>query len=213
MLRAVTMIPLSTSIDLMLEHAGEARHAARVAAMRARFEERTGTYTPDDPWFEARSAAFWDDALTAQRFGDELALLDDRARFWLEPLSRAHRGLFRVTAERNAFVLDDAWSGARFRVNAAHGLKDALARANGFVDGRVVAAVVGATVEVSLLAGALFHADDATAPIAALLPIARERALGRDALLDALMRMELAFRSHSRVKAAYAYRKEALPRS
>ncbi len=197
----------------MLEHAGDSRHAARVASMRARFEERTGTYTPDDPWFEARSAAFWDDALTAQRFGSELgSLLDERAQFWLEPLARAHRGLFRVTAERGGFLLDDAWSGAQFRVNATLGLRDALGRAGGWVDGRVVAAVVGGTVEVALLAGALFHAEDATAPIAALVPLARERALGRDAFLDALLRMDLAFRSHSRVKAAYAYRKEALPR-
>lgn len=205
---------LTRSIDLMLEHAGESRHAARIAAMRARFEERTGTYTPEDPWFEARSAAFWDDALTTQRFGNELeALLDDKVRFWLEPLARAQRGLFRVAPDKGGYRLDDAWSGASFRVGATLGLADALRRAGGFVDGRIVAALGDTTVEVALLAGAVFHAEDATVPIAALVPIARERGLARDAFLDSVLRMDLAFRaSHARVKAAFAYRKEALPR-
>lgn len=204
---------LSASIDLMLEHAGESRHAARIAAMRARFEERTGTYTPEDPWFEARSAAFWDDALTMQSFGSELEpLLADGARFWLEPLTRAHRGLFRVTADKGGFRLDDAWSGAAFRVEATLGLADALRRAGGFVDGRVVAARRDDAIDVALLGGALFHAEDATGPITALIPVARERGLGRDAFLDAVLKMDLAFRAHSRVKAGFAYRKEALPR-
>lgn len=209
------VVDLSRAIEVVLEHAGDPRRAARVAALKAQFEERTGAYTPDDAWFEVRSSAFWDDALTRGRFGDEVAsLLDEGVRFWLKPLAAAHRGLFRVAggATREGHRLDDVWSGASFRVapSRASGLADALRRAEGFVDGRVVAAVQSGTLVVELLGGAVFHPADATPSIESLVPIARERRLSRDALLDPLLRMELAFRNHSRVKASFAYRKEAL---
>ncbi|CAN5500391.1 hypothetical protein BH09MYX1_BH09MYX1_55420 [soil metagenome] len=215
MLRFGEPVDLSASIDVMLQHAGESRHTARVAAMRARFETRTGTYTPEDAWFEARSAAFWDDTLTTQRFASDLEpLLDDAVRFWLGPLARAHRGLYRATPDKGGFRLDDAWSGASYRVAASLGLADALRTATGFIDGRIVAAARPSTVDVALLSGAVFHAEDATPPIAALVPVARERGLASGDFLDALLRMDLAFRaSHARVKVAFAYRKEALPRT
>jgi hypothetical protein len=41
---------------------------------------------------------------------------------------------------------------------------------------------------------------------------AREREMTTEDALDALLRMELVFRSSSRVKAAFAYRVESLPR-
>jgi hypothetical protein len=41
---------------------------------------------------------------------------------------------------------------------------------------------------------------------------ARERDMTTGEALDALLRMELVFRSSSRVKAAFAYRVESLPR-
>jgi hypothetical protein len=46
----------------------------------------------------------------------------------------------------------------------------------------------------------------------ALLPVAKERGMATHAALDALLRMDHALRTLSRVKAAFAYRKESLPR-
>src|SRR5213080_4531956 len=62
--------------------------------MREVFQKRTGGFLPEDPWFEARSRAFWDDALTTQGFA---ALAKDELDDALIPrFARAHRGLFQV---------------------------------------------------------------------------------------------------------------------
>ncbi len=213
---------LIASIDEMLARAALPAWRERTAAMRAEFEARTGAFSSPNPaakgvleggFFEARSAAFWDDALTRGAFGRALALeISQEARAVVEPLTRAHRGIFRV--ERNGgpdgFLLVDEWSGAEFAVDPPlAGLRDALACAASLVDGRVVGLPRIARIE--LLPGAVFHAADALAPIRALLPEARSRGLATHDLCDALLRMDHALRSLSRVKAAFAYRKEALP--
>src|SRR3954466_12305063 len=87
--------------------------------MRAEFEKRTGAFGPEDPWFEARSGAFWDDALTTQGFAalassqvtGEVAQV--AARF-----GRAHRGVFVVEEvdDRGAHLVD-LWSGAELLVH------------------------------------------------------------------------------------------------
>jgi hypothetical protein len=207
---------MATAIDEMLSHAAEARFEARVLAMRAAFEARTGSYSPRDSFFEARSAAFWDDALTRGAFGREIQdALGEGARAFIEPLARAHRGLFRVEAsdsrdDPDAFLLVDEWSGAEFLARPVDsGLRDALERASSLLDGRVVGTRTPVP-EVVLLAGAVFHAADALEPMRALIPEARARKLTRDDFLDALLRMDHSLRALSRVKAAFAYRKEAL---
>jgi len=63
-----------------------------------------------------------------------------------------------------------------------------------------------------VLPGALHHGPDALEPLVKVIAAARERDLETGDLLDALLRMELVFRSSSRVKAAFAYRVESLPR-
>ena len=62
----------------------------------------------------------------------------------------------------------------------------------------------------ALLPGAVFHARDATPCIEPLLVAARSKGMTGEAVLDALLRMQRALRSLSRVKVAYAYRVEAL---
>lgn len=207
-------LSLSESIDVILAHAGEAKHGARVRTLRSDFEKRTGGFTPEDPWFEARSGAFWDDALTTQAFGRDVeSLLADGARFWVEPLARAHRGLFQARRDddgAHGFHLVDAWTGAEFRINAGHGLRDALDQAGGFFDGRVAGGFADGRTLLGLLPGAVFHAEEATEPIGELVELARARHLERGAFFDALLRMDHTLRGHSRVKAAFAYRKEAL---
>lgn len=195
---------------------GAPERAARVAQMRAHFEHRTGEFAPDDDWFEERSRAFWCDAVTRGRFGREVEdELTADERVWLDPLERSHRGLFRSEDG----VLVDAWSGAEFVITAINddSRAELAAVAGQLFDARVVATYeiadedesVGGLV-VALLPGALFHPRDATAPIGPVLAAARDHQLSTDDALDALLRMERALRSLSRVKAAYAYRPDAL---
>jgi hypothetical protein len=185
------------------------RHAARALAMKRAFEGRTGSFSSDDPWFEARSRAFWDDAITTQGFAAEVAAeLPPDAAAWIASFRRAHRGLFRVKAGN---LLEDVWGGAEFVVDLVDaGTADALEAANGVFDARLVGHPDGA--RVAMLPGALYHPEDATEPIAAVLEAARRSGLSTGEVLDALLRMERSLRSLSRVKAAYAYRAAALKR-
>ena len=196
----------------MLSRAADEERAERVLAMRAAYEARTGSFSPRDSFFEARSAAFWDDALTSGGFGRELLPdLSAETAAMVEPFARAHRGIFRVEPEDDRFLVVDEWSGAEFVAEpASAGLRDALERVSGLVDGRVVGVPVSE--RIVLLPGAVFHAADAQDAIRALLPEARARKLETHALLDALLRMDHALRALSRVKPAFAYRKEALPK-
>ena len=198
---------VAAAIDAMLALAGAPARQDRVLVMRAAFEARTGSFSPRESFFEARSAAFWDDALTRGAFGREIAAeLSPDARAFVEPFARAHRGLFRVEPDGDEFLLVDEWSGAEFVAEpATPGLRDALERAAGLVDARVVG--FG---KIIVLPGALFHHADALEAMRAVLPAARERGLATDDVLDALARMDHAFRTLSRVKPAFAYRKEAL---
>jgi len=212
---------LTASIDEMLERASLPVWRDRTAAMRASFEAKTGAFSSDSAreagFFEARSAAFWDDALTRGAFGRELvADISEEARAAVEPLARAHRGLFRAVQEGEMFLLIDEWSGVEFGAHpATNGLRDALASAAGstpsLIDGRVVGLPL--TMRIELLPGAVFHAADALEPIRALLPEAKALGFETHELCDALLRMDHALRSLSRVKAAFAYRKEALRRA
>src|SRR5438105_6404412 len=86
--------------DRIVALGAEPAHATRVAAMRRAFEGRTGPFKPEDAWFETRTRAFWDDALTTQGFARDVApQLPAEARPWVHAMERAHRGLFRVEEE------------------------------------------------------------------------------------------------------------------
>ncbi len=190
--------------------------------MRERFEKRTGAFGAEDPWFEARSRAFWDDALTTQGFarmaaphaGAEVAGVV--ARF-----ERAHRGVFLVedVDDRGARLVD-LWSGAELLVRHLDEAQAVtLEHAEGPMDARVVAGPVAERVakgdavpSLYVLPGALHHGSDALEPLVKVIAAARDRDMATGDALDALLRMELVFRSSSRVKAAFAYRVESLPR-
>ncbi len=223
------------AVARIVQLGGAPAHAERVAAMRARFEERTGAFAPEDAWFEERVRAFWCDAVTRTRFGRDVeAELRPEERAWLEPLERAHRGLFRAEGG----ILVDVWSGAELAVTVTDDVAHAELEAGvGQVfDARVVGwdgvreapasqgvapaepgsgppvseGRAGGRIVIALLPGALFHPREATAAIEAVLAAARTRELATDAVLDALLRMERSLRSLARVKASYAYRPEAL---
>ena len=198
------------TVARIVQLGGAPARAERVAALRASWEERTGAFSPEDPWFEERSRGFWDDAVTTQRFGrDVVDELTEDERVWLGPLERAHRGLFRVSSE-DRDVLEDVWSGAELVVSTMDEASRAeLDTSSGqLFDARVVGAEDPLTV--ALLPGAVFHSRDATEHVAPVLAAARARGMSTGDTLDALLRMQRALRSLSRVKPAYAYRAEAL---
>lgn len=185
--------------------------------MRRAFEARTGAFRPEDAWFEVRSRAFWDDAVCTQGFAKDVeGELDEEARAWVSPLLRAHRGLLQVSsgADEGPVVLEDLWTGAEFVVDAIDtSSREALSAATGLFDARLVGGPLGSGVTVAMLPGALYHPEDASDAMGAVLAEARVRRLGTGDSLDALLRMERLLRTLSRVKTSYAYRIDALPRA
>jgi hypothetical protein len=199
---------LFEAYDAILALGASPERAARVAEMRAAFEKRTGEFQPEDPWFEARSRAFWDDAVTTQGFAREaLAALPEAGRPWVARLGRAHRGLFERAGEGP--VLVDLWGGAEVRVHDLDAAtRDALRAASAPFDARLVGS--DDPPRVTMLPGAVFHPADAAEPIRAVLARAREEGRTTGDVLDALLRMERGLRASARVKASYAYRADRL---
>lgn len=206
---------LATSAAGARASAPELDLAAESARMRKAFEKRTGAFGPEDPWFEPRSRAFWDDALTTQGFaalagphaGDDAAIV-------ASTFGRAHRGVFVVeSTDDGGAHLVDLWSGAELLVkNLDEEQTIALEHAEGAFDARVVAGPGDDVPDLFVLPGALHHAPDALGPMKDVIAAARERSLGTAAVLDALLRMDHVFKSSSRVKASFAYRASSLPR-
>src|SRR5450755_1373217 len=108
----------SAAYDELLVLGARASSADAVAEMRQTFELRTGAFGPEDAWFEARGQAFWDDALTTQRFATRVeSELGEETRFWAPRFERAQRGLFRAIHDAQGaggFLLEDLWGGAEF---------------------------------------------------------------------------------------------------
>jgi hypothetical protein len=182
--------------------------------MRQDFQRRTGAFGAEDPWFETRARAFWDDALATQGFAElATAELDEGGRALATCLGRAHRGFFLVAeVDDRGACLVDAWSGAELLVRHIDETQAlTLEHAEGPMDARVSASPSGA--DLWLLPGAYHHPADALEPAIDVLLAAQERGMKTGEALDALMRMELVFRSSSRVKAAFAYRAAALGRA
>jgi hypothetical protein len=187
--------------------------APEVGRMRAAFQKRTGRFDPEDPWFEARTRAFWDDALAGQGLAALAApRLGEDARRLAARFGRAHRGLFEVRdVDRRGARLVDVWSGAELVVRHLDEAQElALEHAEGLVDARVIAASGDA---LFVLPGAFHHAAEATEAALRVIEAGRTRGLATGDMLDALLRMELVFRASSRVKVAFAYRVDSLPRS
>jgi hypothetical protein len=205
-------LPLAHAVEAIAALGLSEAHKEHVASMHRTFEERTGTFGADVHWFEARSRAFWDDAVTRQGFARHVAAeLPAVAREWVPSLERAHRGLFFASRTTDRRLLRDVWSGAEFVVDDIDDASlSALEAPSGPFDGRIAA--LANPVRVALLPGALFHPEDAIEPIERVLEAARVQELGADDVLDALLRMELSLRKMSRVKPGYAYRTQALTR-
>jgi hypothetical protein len=204
--------PIAVAVEAIASLGLEGRHEEHARAMRRTFEERTGAFGPEDPSFEARSRAFWDDAVTRQGFADlVLSELPEPARPWAKALGRAHRGLFYASLSTGGWLLRDIWGGAEFSVDDVdEAMRSAWKAPSGPFDGRLAA--LSDPIRLGILPGALFHPEDAAEPIERVLQAAHDQRLGTHDVLDALLRMETNFRTMSRVKPGYAYKPQSLGR-
>jgi hypothetical protein len=202
---------VSLAYDTIVALGGSPDLEADARALRDQFRKRTGAFGPEDAWFEARTRAFWDDALTTQALGIELASrLGGEHREIARCFARAHRGFFVVEdADDVGAHLVDVWSGAELLVRHLDETQAlTLAHAEGAMDARVTS--VPGSSDLFVLPGAYHHPADAAPHAEAVLVAAREKGLSTTDALDALLRMELVFRTSSRVKAAFAYRPDTL---
>jgi hypothetical protein len=203
---------LSAVYDELLNRASAPPVEARARALREAFLRRTSALPLLESVPEDRMVAAWDDALTTGGLAGELApsFNDAAERALARVLRCAHRGVFhldRVGAHPVAF---DLISGASFvllpRDDMARSLPVDGDQDAPLVEARIVAAADGC----ACLPGVIFHPPDATALIDQIVIAARQRSMPRDAVCDALLRMQNAFSRLSRVKIGYAYRVEAL---
>lgn len=197
----------------LLVRASEGALAGRAREARAAFTARTGAFPQDHPGRPARDAAAWEDALVRGGLAAELAagLEDPSEQGIADVIARAQRGLFQLGSASEHRFLRELWRGGAFalipRDDVARG--EAVASSG---DALLVARIVAGSDGCAVLPGRLWLPADATPLVVALLPAARERGLDADAFLDALLRMEHALATMSRVKAAYAFRPAALDR-
>jgi hypothetical protein len=199
----------------LLERACRPPHARRARGLREAFAERCGSFDVNDAIADAREGAAWESALVESGLASELALgLTDAAEREIALLlERAQRGVFVFARHGTALLAKDLWSNAEFIVAEQDLVGRELAQSDLERDSPICQARVMPTNEgCVLLPGVIFHPQDARPQIAMTLRVARERRLASDDVMDALLRMEHAFRTLSRVKVSFAYRPEALPK-
>jgi hypothetical protein len=191
-----------------------AAHQERQSDVQARkiaFEARTGPFTVEDPWYEARARAFHDDLVTQIDFHQSLPEPCDaelgRGR---TELTRAFRGLFRLQGplKGKTGLLVNSIDQAEYYIAVYDPLLRRALEAieTALFDGRLVAS----DRQLVLLPGAVLHPEEATTAIDALIVAGKARGLSCGALLDRLLRMEHQLRVRSRVRASHVYRVDAL---
>lgn len=186
---------------------------------RARFEERTGRFDASDPFHEERMRALSDELVCDQRLPDGrtpaeraaerlLSDGDPEARRWTLALTRSERGLFRAEHVASEVRLRCLLGGALFRVALDGGPTSPARRLRpgDLFDGRLVP--LGSSIRV--LAGMIFHPEQAHPSILALVPRALERGVGRGDLLDGLLRMRMRHDRFTSMHARHVYRLDAL---
>ena len=194
--------------DALVSLAGHPSNEPWLSSLREAFFARTGAFSSDDPWFERRTRAFWDDAVTrapgglGERFAPELGPAEAKVA---RSFARAHRGLFLLEPEETRVRFVDLVSDAVFWVEAFDSSTKAgiFHHEGGLCDARLVASSEGV---VAMLPGAFFHPHDATPSVRNVLEEARARGMGTHATLDTLLVMEHRLCTLSRVKPSFAYR-------
>jgi hypothetical protein len=205
---------LSAVYDEMLTRAAAAPLAERADALRKSYFARTqGSIASQSPEPESRVRASWDDALTTGGLAATLeeSLEDPAERSLARAISRAHRSLFRLAPGHGHRIAEDLLSGASFLILPRDDVgRAAFAGENTAEDPLFDASIVAASDGCAVLPGIIFHPADATPHIYKIIAAAHARGLSPGQICDALLRMEHAFSTLSRVKVAFAYRLEAL---
>ena len=208
---------LSAVYDELLARAAVAPFRDSSERLRRAFFDRTGVVDEEGLTFAVRLAAAWEDVLIgrdaeggclAETLGGTLE--DEAERDIAHLLARGQRGLFELQKEGDVRFLYDHLAGGSFLLLRG----DPLGRATaGGDEGRslVVGRLVGAYDGCTLLPGPIWLPATATPLLPDLLTEARARALARDTILDALLRMDNALATLSRVKPAFAFRVQSLP--
>lgn len=194
---------------------------ALIEQARSAFEARTGAFSSSDPFHEERMRAFSDElvcspspdglpspaARALERAGAEGR--DDELRGWLLALVGCERGLFRVEQRtEDEVALRSLLGDAPFRVSLGGSPTSPAARLRpgDVFDGRL-APVEGS---IRLLAGMVFHPEQAHASILAIVPAALARGVPHEALLDSLLRMRMRHDRFTSMHARHVYRLDAL---
>jgi hypothetical protein len=197
----------------LLERASRPPHHDQSRRLRELFLERCGRFEPDHPAAAAREQAAWEDALVRGGLLSALAseLEDPAERSIAVALLHSQRGVFVFERVDDQLLALDLWSRAQFVVVARDGIGRDVASAGVHYDSPPCQARVVASAEgVMVLPGAIFHPADARPAIERALADARKLKLATDQALDALLRMEHAWQTMSRVKVAYAYRADSM---
>lgn len=187
-----------------------------VARARAEFAARTGSFEPDDAWFEERTRAAFDFALVdwgeprgvlLQAWAARAPAQDARAA---RALGRSIRGLFRVErlAEEPSVRLIELLGGASVVLGAESSLVSRLRDGDVF-DGRVLL-FDGA---VRVLPGMVFHPAEAAAAMTEILAAARAAGRTDPRILDGLLRMRMRFDRFTGMHARHVYRWDAIDRT
>lgn len=205
---------MSESLDALVDRIVAALPASEIAAAREAYAARTGSFLPEEPFYEERLRAAFDDALTS--WGTPPGAL--LSRWPGEPraasMQRAWRSLFSVTSvSAGASVKEGALvraplTGAELRVSTVDGLGSRL-RDGDLFEGRVFVH------EGSVLAmpGAVFFERDAHQAIEAIVGEAARHRVSSDALCDSLLRMQMRLFRQPALRVHHVYRWDAFERT
>ncbi len=197
-------------LHALIERIALASPAAEIAAARADFVARTGSFEPDEPFYEERVRAAFDDAVTS--WGTPRAVM---LRRWLgahdEPRARAI-----VRSWRTLLVVEQVAEHARVRalltdaellVVRDEGPAGKLREGDVF-DGRLFVHD-----GVRLLPGPVFFERDAHEAIAAVIAEAKRHRRGSEASCDALLRMQMRRLRQPSLRVHHVYRWDAFDRT
>lgn len=205
---------LQSIYDRIVARAAAFPFDERSQRLRAEFGRRCGACDGGDPSAERREIAAWEDALVRGGLGRDVAdaLGDEDSRRLGWAFESAVRGVFTFQPIAGHLVAHDLWSGIDLLVVREDTIGRELVvpgsdRGAPPCQARLLASLDGCVV----LPGVLFHPADALPLLQQTLSVARQRRLGADSVLDAVLRMEQRWRTLSRVKVGYAYRAEFLP--
>lgn len=197
------------SLQALIERIALASSEAEIAASRADFVARTGSFEPDEAFYEERVRAAFDDAVTS--FGAPRAAM---LRRWLqahdEPRSRAllrtWRTLLRVEKVGDHALVRALLTDAEFLVVRDDGPACKL-REGDLFDGRLFVHE-----GVRLLPGPVFFERDAHQAIGEVIAEAKRHERGSEVSCDALLRMQMRRLRQPGLRVHHVYRWDAFER-